>query len=1228
MTVARRVAAERGEALGGSVGYAVRFDAVWPQRPGGICYMTSGLLLKRLHQNGLCGVSHVIVDEVHERDLDNDVLLGLLRSALATIDARKFQEFFQERSMHSSGPCPVIAVQGHSFQVKALFLEDIVEKMQWTPPEKLGCPVSLVLLSLRVRSSPVGSESDSERDNGAVSVCRFRSMSQKRSPCARFRKKEGLLLCVVSHLSQSEDLLETLVSEGTVSPETGSVLVFLPTWHMMSILRKLLEADATLSKCKVIMLHSQVPKEAQMEAFQPAPGMAKVILATNIAESSITIDDVTCVIDACKVKLTSFSETTRLSYTDVVFTGRQNLEQRKGRAGRTRPGLCFRLITRKRFEEGLEDRVPPELTRMPLVGAALLVKSLELGDIAAVLSQCPDPPSERSVAHAIAELKLVRALDEHESLTALGRILARLPLDPHVGVALLMGHWLFGLGDAMATICAAMSFDEPFQFEKTAGYMSYAAQEKYKGCLAVRTDLAALACGRGPGALSLKEYARLMSTGGEAAAKGFCQREGLHPAIMRQAYHASEQLRALLQSDALGGMAVGSLEDEDTNGTNRGGRAVQQIRQDTVGTVHRGSINCCNNSYVFPSPIFAFLDQVKEGGGGGGYTPTRCRQLTNMAPLLALLKPFANGEIRMDDQDRNGGSLSFSLQDTVQLILMLRKRLEDVMCEFAEQLAETRGFAPKDPELQGLLQDEGIDMEGWEHLSRCKKNSRAGPPARPVPPLPRAAAPAASAAPRGAGGSSASGPGACAGVKGRAYARCQWLRRVQRDHPRCDFRSSSGSAVQRQEPRKRHRLVELAKLPTRSSTRPAQPLRCEVGSNGNTAGGTQKRKRQTSPGAESKVESPTGMTEVVLHAENLPVRISHGSACLPAVGGRKDTMAVMLPELHRTCHLLKQPLLFLDRPAALFLLVDGLRESSAAALFCAQRFHTFFLPRLSARHDEPEDFELIDMVNQAVEDLDKSLLESNARYAGCGLALLLVLGQRVLVANVGHCRAVLCTPPKRSAGPPSSKDLWNIRLLVGGGRTGKALADVTKLERLRRMKEYAPLDFEGKVGDVLSGSSVGASKMGWNVVGLFGNSLEEFQSSGRKLEEIEVLVLSVFSGGRAEVISELWPHVKVKWIHCLSAGVDTLVPVLKTLPGALETPLTNAKGAFSRSLAEYSVAAMMYFNKQIPRLQANRASRTWEKFQMQERSSTARPAASSALATSRRPPRSCVGRWG
>ena len=728
ITVARRVAAERGEDLGGSVGYAVRFDAVWPQRPGGICYMTSGLLLKRLHQRGLCGISHVIVDEVHERDLDNDVLLGLLRSAMvvhpalkvvlmsATIDARKFQQYLQQRLPsndleHVPLP-PVIAVKGHSYDVKCLFLEDIVEKMGWVPP-------------------PQKKEKELQ---GAMNFCDPQKYSPQTVKAVQSMPEQHI------PLELARDLLKALVSEGQVSHEMGSVLVFLPTWNVMSLLSKLLQADSTLSQCKVIMLHSQVPKEAQMEAFQPAPaGMAKVILATNIAESSITIDDVTCVIDSCRVKLTFFTETTRLSYHDVVFTGRHNLEQRKGRAGRTRPGLCFRLCTRKRFEEGLEDEVPPELTRMPLVGAALLVKSLELGDIAAVLSQCPDPPPEISVAHAIAELKLVRALDEQQHLTYLGRILARFPLDPHVGVALLLGHWLFGMGDTMATICAAMSFDEPFQFEKTNGYLPWPMQEKYKGTHK-NSDQFVLG-------LVHQEYARIMGTNGEAAARRFCAQEGLHPAIMRQAYEASEQLRALLQSEALGGLALGSLEDEEgTMATapkqRRNYSAIQDwnnqepswgavllglvtalphlavhqekrhvwVAEDTIGAVHRGSINCCKNAFVFPSPIFAFLDQVKEGG----WKPTRCRQLTNMPPLLALLKPFANGEIRMDEQDGkcviigNWIPLGPVPVDTVNLLLVLRRRLEDVICEYADRIAEEGGevfAAQRDEELTSLLQD-------------------------------------------------------------------------------------------------------------------------------------------------------------------------------------------------------------------------------------------------------------------------------------------------------------------------------------------------------------------------------------------------------------------------------------------------------------------------------------------------------------------------------------------
>jgi len=115
-----------------------------------------------------------------------------------------------------------------------------------------------------------------------------------------------------------------------------------------------------------------------------------------------------------------------------------------------------------------------------------------------------------------------------------------------------------------------------------------------------------------------------------------------------------------------------------------------------------------------------------------------------------------------------------------------------------------------------------------------------------------------------------------------------------------------------------------------------------------------------------------------------------------------------------------------------------------------------------------------------------------------------------------------------------------------------------------------------------------------------GNDLETFKAFGR-LEEVEVVVPVVFAGGNPAILKELWPLCpKVRWVHSMAAGVDTLVPILKELPRGSEVPLTNAKGAFSRSLAEYAIAALLHFNKQVPRLQSNRASKTWDRFTMGE----------------------------
>ncbi|CAK0855544.1 unnamed protein product, partial [Prorocentrum cordatum] len=164
----------------------------------------------------------------------------------------------------------------------------------------------------------------------------------------------------------------------------------------------------------------------------------------------------------------------------------------------------------------------------------------------------------------------------------------------------------------------------------------------------------------------------------------------------------------------------------------------------------------------------------------------------------------------------------------------------------------------------------------------------------------------------------------------------------------------------------------------------------------------------------------------------LQVRASSSSA--PSRAGRKLDMAVLLPELHKTGLVLKQPLEFLDRPAALFVLCDGLRGSGAAAEFCARRLHALLLPRLGERATEWEDFELAGILQESVEALDRLLLDAPARFAGCGLAVALLTGRRLVVGALGATRCLLCTAPEDAGarGAKATAAGWACRLLAGG----------------------------------------------------------------------------------------------------------------------------------------------------------------------------------------------------
>jgi len=439
ISIAERVAWERGEQLGDSVGYSVRFDQKMPRSSGSIMYMTVGILLRKL-ESGLHGVSHIFIDEVHERDLNTDFLLVVVKRLCrqhanlrvilmsATISLDKFIKYFPGSK--------VVEILGRNFPVETFFLEDAVELLSFDAGNQV------------------------KHQNDSLMVCDSRYTESTKRALRAMSEQEV-------NYSLVEKILEWVMGQQENPEMAGSVLIFLPGWevisHMMRHLKRVFSAQ-----CVFLPLHSQVPKDEQRRVFDNPPvGKIKVILSTNIAETSVTIRDVVYVIDSCRCKIRWFQASTSavmtpamLSRLDVHWAAKHNLTQREGRAGRLRPGFCFRLCTRARYDS-LPDTLPPEMVRAPLHDVALVVKWLQLGDIKDFLLQCPDPPKIDAIDRAIITLQDLSALDTYQRLTPVGVQLARLPMEPRMGYALLMSA-IFGLAEPMSLIFSTLCYKDPF----------------------------------------------------------------------------------------------------------------------------------------------------------------------------------------------------------------------------------------------------------------------------------------------------------------------------------------------------------------------------------------------------------------------------------------------------------------------------------------------------------------------------------------------------------------------------------------------------------------------------------------------------------------------------------------------------------------------------------------------------------------------------------------------
>ncbi|KAH9746573.1 DExH-box ATP-dependent RNA helicase DExH5 [Citrus sinensis] len=455
MSVSERVASERGEKLGESVGYKVRLEGM-KGRDTRLLFCTTGILLRRLLvDRNLKGVTHVIVDEVHERGMNEDFLLIVLKDLLsrrpelrlvlmsATLDAELFSSYFG-------------GATGFTYPVRTHFLEDILDMTGYrlTPYNQIDDYGQEKMWKMskqapRKRKSQIASAVEdtlkAANFNEYSSQTR-ESLSCWNPDCIGF----NLIEYVLCYICEKE--------------RPGAVLVFMTGWDDINSLNDKLQANRILGDpTRVLLLtcHGSMASSEQRLIFdEPESGVRKIVLATNIAETSITINDVVFVIDCGKAKETSYDALNNTSCLLPSWISKVSAQQRRGRAGRVQPGECYRLYPRCVYDAFAEYQLP-EILRTPLQSLCLQIKSLRLGTIAEFLSRALQSPELLAVQNAIEYLKIIGALDHNEELTVLGQYLAMLPMEPKLGKMLILGA-IFNCLEPVLTIVAGLSVRDPF----------------------------------------------------------------------------------------------------------------------------------------------------------------------------------------------------------------------------------------------------------------------------------------------------------------------------------------------------------------------------------------------------------------------------------------------------------------------------------------------------------------------------------------------------------------------------------------------------------------------------------------------------------------------------------------------------------------------------------------------------------------------------------------------
>ena len=471
ISVAKRVAVERAENLQDCVGYHVRFDSKLPRIGGSVTYCTTGILQQQLQHfpdEVLDNVSHLVIDEVHERDMLIDFLLILLKKNImrrhalgksnpqvvlmsATMDTELFASYFQN-DITGKGmiDCPTLSVPGRTFPVKERYLDEILKDisamdspsqltaMHSDPNTKDYLDVETRFRSENPMTGSLESAEGPSKDISLIDWKRERNSTVDGAAVDPLTEKEnglvpfGLVACTIAHIVKTS--------------QEGAILVFLPGLAEITKVQEILESHSfgpdfnNEAEFKICLLHSSLPA-GQNTVFDPVPeGCRKIILSTNIAETSITIPDVQYVVDTGKLREKQYDQTRRISQLLCTWISKSNSKQRAGRAGRVQNGNYYALYTKERYEK-LRAIGLPELLRVDLQEICLKVKAQALqAPIRQFLAEAIEPPDPKAVDSSIINLQALDALtDDSEALTPLGRLLSSLPVHPTLGKMIVLG---------------------------------------------------------------------------------------------------------------------------------------------------------------------------------------------------------------------------------------------------------------------------------------------------------------------------------------------------------------------------------------------------------------------------------------------------------------------------------------------------------------------------------------------------------------------------------------------------------------------------------------------------------------------------------------------------------------------------------------------------------------------------------------------------------------------